>query len=100
MELTGNPFVDIGLGIAARRTGRESIQALTGDDLRKVVATLHRTAAKLKNLNILASFWVNNPFMGKNLQQKPKFESFLNSLETNTLPTRSAHCQVCGRLRV
>ena len=43
---------------------------------------LHTNIQKLKNLKILASFWVNNPFMGKNLDQKPKFEKLLQDLET------------------
>jgi hypothetical protein len=32
--------------------------------------------------------------MGKNPGQKPRFVSFLNSLETGLLPTRAGHCQV------
>lgn len=97
MELTGNPFVDVGLGIAASRMGHPSIELLSRDDHRKTVGALHRTVAKLKELKILASFWVNNPFMGKNLGQKPRFESFLNGLETGLLPTRTGYCQICGR---
>lgn len=97
MELTGNPFVDVGLGIAASKVGRQSIQLLCRDDLQNTVGTLHRTIARLKDFKILAPFWVNNPFMGKNLGQKPRFEAFLNGLETGLLPTRPGHCQVCGR---
>jgi hypothetical protein len=100
MELTGNPFVDVGLGIAAARMGHQSIQLLSHDDLQKTVGTLHRAVARLKDFKILAAFWVNNPFMGKNLGQKPKFVSFLNRLEMGSLPTRAGYCQVCGRVPV
>ena len=100
MILTGNPFVDAGLGIAASRAGRRSVEELSSDDLQHSVQNLHTNIQKLKNLKILASFWVNNPFMGKNLDQKPKFESFLQDLETGRLPTQAGHCQVCGRTPV
>ncbi|MGB7721832.1 MAG: hypothetical protein WBL65_18170 [Bryobacteraceae bacterium] len=97
MTLTGNPFVDAGLGIAASKADRRSVEELSSDDLKHSVRNLHADIQKLKNLKILASFWVNNPFMGKNLDQKPKFESFLQGLETGRLPTQAGHCQACGR---
>lgn len=96
MELTGNPFVDVGLGIAAGRIGRPSVELLSHDDLRKTVGALHSTVAKLKEFKILASFWINNPFMGKNLGQKSRFTSFLNGLERGALPIKAGHCQICG----
>lgn len=96
MELTGNPFVDVGLGIAAARKGVPSVELLSHYDLRNAVGALHRAVAKLKEFKILASFWVNNPFMGKNLGQKSKFVSFLNDLEAGSLPIRVGHCQICG----
>src|SRR5271167_3046896 len=97
MNLTGNPFVDAGLGIAASKAGRGSVKELSSDDLHRSVQYLHANIQKLKNLKILASFWVNNPFMGKNLDQKPKFERFLRGLEAGSLPGKAGHCQVCGR---
>jgi hypothetical protein len=97
MNLTGNPFVDAGLGIAASRSDRGSVEQLSSDDLHRSVQHMHANIQKLKNLKILASFWVNNPFMGKNLGQKPKFESFLQGLETGSLPAKAASCQVCGQ---
>lgn len=97
MTLTGNPFVDAGLGIAASKAGRGSVEELSSDDLHRSVQHLHANIQKLKNFKILASFWVNNPFMGKNLGQKPKFESFLRGLETGRLPAKAAYCQVCGQ---
>lgn len=97
MKLTGNPFVDAGLGIAASRTGRGSVEELSSDDLQHSVQHLHANIQKLKNFKILASFWVNNPFMGKNLSQKPKFENFLRGLGTGRLPTKAVYCQVCGQ---
>src|SRR6266566_2751608 len=100
MNLTGNPFVDAGLGIAASKAGRGSVEELSSDDLHRSVQHLHANIQKLKSFKILASFWVNNPFMGKNLGQKPKFESFLQDLETGRLPTQAGHCQVCGRTPV
>jgi hypothetical protein len=96
MNLTGNPFVDAGLGIAASKAGRGSVEDLSSDDLHRSVQHLHANIQKLKSFKILASFWVNNPFMGKNLGQKPKFESFLRGLETGRLPAKAAYCQVCG----
>ena len=95
--MTGNPFVDSGLGIAAKRAGHPSIKALSRNDLRQAVGDLHGAAARLKDLKIMASFWVNNPFMGKNLGQKPKYAGFLNDLAAGSLPTSAGHCQVCGR---
>lgn len=97
MELTGNPFVDVGFGIASGRRGRPSVELLSRDDLRKTVGELHRDIARLKDFKVLSFFWNNNPFMGKNTGQKPKFVSFLNSLEADLLSTRSGHCQICGR---
>jgi len=97
VHLTGNPFVDVGLGVAACETGRPSIVALSSDDLRHAVGNLRSHIEKLGSFKILASFWVNNPFMGKNLGQKPKFEEFLQGLERGGLPLRDGHCQVCGR---
>lgn len=41
MELTGNPFVDVGLSIAAQKIGRASVKALSTDDLWKTVGILH-----------------------------------------------------------
>lgn len=100
MDLTGSPFVDVGLGIAAARMGHQSIQLLSRGDLQKTVGALHGTVGRLKDFKILASFWVNNPFMGKNLGQKSRFVAFLNGLETGLLPARAGHCQVCGRVPV
>ena len=97
MKLTGNPFVDAGLGIAASKAGCGSVEELSSDDLRRSVQHLHANIQKLKSFKILASFWVNNPFMGKNLGQKPKFEGFLRDLETGRLPAKAASCQVCGQ---
>lgn len=100
MNLTGNPFVDVGLGVAACAAGRRSVEELTSDDLSRVVGSLHAHIEKLQKFKILAPFWVNNPFMGKNLGQKPKFEEFLHGLKSGSLPIRTGHCQVCGRPRV
>lgn len=97
LKLTGNPFVDAGLGIAAFRAGHGSVDELSSNDLQHAVKSLHDNIQKLKTFNILASFWVNNPFMGKNCGQKPKFERFLRDLETGHLPAKAGHCQVCGQ---
>lgn len=97
MNLTGNPFVDVGFGIVAARTGLPSIQSVSRDDLQRVINNLHQVVDTLRNFKILASFWVNNPFMGKNLGQKSKFVSFLQALQSGSLPTRAGYCQVCGR---
>jgi hypothetical protein len=97
VNLTGNPFVDAGFGVAACEIGRQSIVALSSDDLRRAVGKLHTHIETLRSFKILASFWVNNPFMGKNLGQRPKFEAFLRGLETGGSPTRAGYCQICGR---
>jgi hypothetical protein len=97
LNLTGNPFVDAGFGIAASKAGRQSVEELSSADLQQSVLNLHANIETLKNLKILASFWVNNPFMGKNPGQRPKFERFLRGLETGRLPIQAGHCQVCGR---
>jgi hypothetical protein len=97
MNLTGNPFVDAGFGIAASRVGRRSVEELSSDDLHQSICALHANIGKLKNLKILASFWANNPFMGKNPEQQPKFERFLHGLETGRLPVKAGYCQVCGQ---
>jgi hypothetical protein len=98
LTLTGNPFVDAGLGIAASKAGRGSVEELTRDDLHRSVQHLHANIQKLKNLKILVSFWVNNPFAGPlNAGQKPKFERFLHDMETGHLPGKAGYCQVCGR---
>ena len=97
MNLTGNPFVDVGFGIAAYTAGHPSIERLSGEDLHHAVSHLHTNIEKLKNLKVLASFWVNNPFMGKNLGQKPKFEQFLSDLEKGHQALKGGYCQVCGQ---
>jgi hypothetical protein len=100
VNLTGNPFVDAGFGIAAAITSLQSIQSLSRDDLKRTVGEPHRMLERLKDFRILASFWVNNPFMGKNLGQKAKFVSFLNGLQSGSLPTRAGYCQICGHSAV
>ena len=97
MNLTGNPFVDVGLGIAASKAGRTSVKDLSREDLHHGVHYLHASIQKLRNLKILASFWVNNPFMGKNLGQMPKFERYLQDLEAGHLPAKAGYCQICGQ---
>jgi hypothetical protein len=97
LNLTGNPFVDAGLGIAVSKVGRRSVEELSRDDLQYTVRNLHLNIQQLKNLKILGAFWVNNPFMGKNLGQKAKFENFLQGLATGRLKPKAAYCQVCGQ---
>jgi hypothetical protein len=96
VNLTGNPFVDAGFGIAACVTGHISVKNLPKSALCSTLGELHANIDRLRSFKILASFWVNNPFMGKNLDQKPKFEAFLQQLQSDSLPTRSGNCQVCG----
>jgi hypothetical protein len=96
VQLTGNPFVDAGFGIVAARTGHESIQTVCREDLQKSVGSLTKVVGRLKDFKLLAAFWVNNPFMGKNLGQKEKFTSFLERLQAGSLPTRAGYCQACG----
>jgi hypothetical protein len=97
VNLTGNPFVDVGFGIAAYMAGKPSIEELSSNDLHCAVSVLHSNIEKLRNFKVLASFWVNNPFMGKNLGQKPKFERFLCELQAGRLPTKTGYCQICGQ---
>ncbi len=42
-------FVDAGLAIAARRTGRSSVGSLSREDLQNTVGALHRNITKLKD---------------------------------------------------
>lgn len=100
MNLTGNPFVDVGFGIAACLAARSSVEQLSLDDLSRAVETLHANIEKLQTFKILASFWANNPFMGKNPGQKPKYEMFLSGLENGSLPSRAGYCQICSQSRI
>lgn len=100
MNITGNPFVDVGFGIAACLAGRSSIEQLSLDDLLSAVGNLRANIEKLQAFKILSSFWANNPFMGKNPGQKPKYEAFLSGLDSGCLPSTAGHCQLCGRSRI
>jgi hypothetical protein len=97
MQITGNPFVDVGFAIAGCKNGRDSLASVSSEDLRATVRELHDSITSLKEFKVLSAFWVNNPFMGKNLGQKHKFTAFLNAIEAGSLLTRRGNCQVCGR---
>ncbi|PYP90089.1 MAG: hypothetical protein DMG65_12435 [Candidatus Angelobacter sp. Gp1-AA117] len=94
---TGNPFVDVGLAIAANIGNQASLSNISSDDLSKAVKFLHSHVDSLKSLKVLSEFWVNNPFMGINPEQKPKYDRFLKDLGDQTLASRSGYCQICGQ---
>lgn len=99
VQLTGNPFVDVGLGITAARAGLGSFDTLSQNEIQKAISDLRKAMNTLKQLKILASFWSNNPFMGKNDTPKTraKFETFLSRLGDGSYPTSRGYCQICGR---
>lgn len=101
MNLRGNPFVDVGLAIAANLGNQKSLSDVSDSDLSGAVKILHSNMSSLMLLKgVLSAFWVNNPFMGKNAGQRDKFERYLNDLGHEKLAGRSGYCQICGASRV
>lgn len=97
IEITGNPFVDVGFAIAASIAKQRSLSDASFEHVASAVNVLHEATDGLKDLKILSAFWVNNPFMGKNLGQKPKFKRYLNDLGNQRLAAKRGYCQICGR---
>src|SRR5437016_1020427 len=98
MNLRGNPFVDVGLAIAANINNQKSLLDVSAADISAAVRILHSRMDGLKSLKgVLSAFWVNNPFMGKNPEQKDKFDRHLRDLGDQRLAVRSGHCQICGQ---
>jgi hypothetical protein len=98
MNLIGNPFVDVGLAIAVTLSNQKSLSDISDRQVSDAVKFLRANIGGFEPLKgILSAFWVNNPFMGKNLNQKPKFDRYLKSLGDRQLPTKPGYCQVCGQ---
>lgn len=97
MNLRGNPFVDVGLAIAAQMSGHTSISNVSATNVSDAARALRSNIEDLKSLRVLSAFWVNNPFMGKNSGQKDKFDQYLKDLGDQRLPTWSGYCQICGQ---
>lgn len=96
LRLTGNPFVDAGLGIIAARRGKKSVADLTSEDARTVVAELLANAHALKSLKVLSIFWQNNPFTGINPGTFPLYRETLEVLARPEPSAVPGACQVCG----
>lgn len=109
MHLTGHPFVDVGFGIAANIVGKRSIDELENSDLCTAVKELvkrvininetepkKRIKSELGNLKVLKDFWQNNPLMGINTQQLPKYEKILEELSSEITSKAIGYCQICG----
>src|SRR5438270_11928090 len=94
---TGNPFVDVGLAIAANIGNQAPLSNISFDDLSKAVKFLHSHVDSLKSLKILSESWVNNPFMGINTEQKWKSDRILEELSDQTLASGSGYCQFCAQ---
>lgn len=96
LHLTGNPFVDAGLGIIAARRGKPSVAYLTSEDARAVVAELLANAHALKSLKVLSVFWQNNPFTEINPGTFPLYRETLEVLARSEPPAVRGACQICG----
>jgi hypothetical protein len=96
-KITGHPFVDVGYAIAAKMADKPSLTAISSSDVSDAVKFLHSHIDSLKSFKILSDFWVNNPFMGKNLGQKPKYDRYLRDLSGQKLTSSAGYCQICGQ---
>lgn len=96
MQLRGHPLIDTGLATAAIVAGKESIEGVTSDDMRRAVQRLLQDMEGLQRLKVLSIYWHNNPFMGLNKGQKQKYEQQLESVIFETPPTQTGYCQLCG----
>ena len=58
IELTGNPFVDTGLSVIVARVGKENVEGLTNEDIKKVVGDgvwIAKANRQLKAFSIVAT---------------------------------------------
>src|SRR5579872_628728 len=86
MNLSGNPFVDVGLAVAANVANQRSISDVTIAHVSCAVKKLRFEIDGLRSLKgVLSAFWVNNPFMGINPQQKAKFARYLSDVAEGAL---------------
>jgi hypothetical protein len=95
-RLTGNPFVDVGLATATCMAGKHTIRDLSQADLRRAVSHMLAEMDGLQRLKVLAQYWQNNPFMGKNSGQIEEYNRTLNDLALKNERLRHGYCQVCG----
>jgi hypothetical protein len=96
-KITGHPFVDVGFAIAASRANQKSLLDVSSSDVSNAVKFLRTHIDSLKSLKVLSEFWANNPFMGINPEQKPKYDRYLRDLAERNLAPQTGHCQICGQ---
>jgi hypothetical protein len=99
-KITGHPFVDAGYAIAAKHAAKNSILDVSSSDVSNAVKFLHSHIDSLKALKVLSEFWANNPFMGINPEQRPKYDRYLKDLGSDMLALRKGYCQICGQASV
>jgi hypothetical protein len=102
-SLTGNPFVDVGLGIAAKQAGKHSVDQLTSDDLQQSVRALIGHIPGLQRLKVLSKYWQNNPIVAqRGSADDTVFGTVsaakwtLQSLSRPAISHQLGACQVCG----
>jgi hypothetical protein len=108
MELTGQPFVDVGYAIAAELQGKSNVTSLTEEDLSKAVTHLisrlgdpltdGREKRPLARLGVLPTYWQNNPYSGRNISAitVPEYEGMLTGARDGCVRLPRTCCQTCG----
>ena len=98
IQLTGNPFVDAGLEVAAvyskkplvEKKKEEVTDFLSIADLNTTFGWLIDNIENLEALKYLSQFWQNSPFAGKNLGARSEYLLTLRSLQN----TQSNTCKL------
>ena len=95
MNLTGHPFIDVGMAIAAKLSDVPSLDDLTENDLANAVSQFDLYTDEIKKLSILGRFWLNNSYVN-NPSQFPKYQGIVRSASSHSTPQRNGFCQICG----
>ena len=105
--LTGNPFVDWGLSIAAAMAQLESVEALTDDHLKNVVGDGTALARRHQRLKaFIPVFGSNTPLHNPKPKGKGPGEAHVNNYASLLVRIRDAiggennshPCEVCGAI--
>ena len=98
MNITGHPFIDVGMGIAANLADVSSLDDLTSENLADAVAHFDAQMSDVQQLKVLAIYWTNNSFVN-NPSQLPKYQAILRAV-IGTPPAKKGSCQICGNSSV
>ena len=100
MLLTGQPFVDLGMAVAALHAKKGDVSDVTEADLRNAVNWMNAQINPIKShlgsvnrLKILPAYWQNNPLAGHNMgvngQNVPVYRKVLEGLTAASPKTYS-----------